>query len=265
MNSEELEKLPYSRRLAQMGRQKVSRSDHNKRLNDIQNIIKKTPTKRTLLQTPSKSSLKEPLLQTPSRSSLKEPLLQTPSRSSIKEPLLQTPDFKTLSKKPPGPPGPYSSPKTPKQQPPPFKKRITTVHTPPVWQRDYRNEDRDIFQAEENDQSTKISLTTSHKSSSHKSSLSVTITNPNQSFNLNVLHSTLGRNEENEPGDPKDEAERPQSPDMFSDPQDRDEVTGEEPFEEITEATKEDQILVGNESGDPKENRSLPNDESKKV
>ena len=163
MNSEELEKLPYSRRLAQMGRQKVSRSDHNKRLNDIQNIIKKTPTKRTLLQTPSKSSLKEPLLQTPSRSSLKEPLLQTPSRSSIKEPLLQTPDFKTLSKKPPGPPGPYSSPKTPKQQPPPFKKRITTVHTPPVWQRDYRNEDRDIFQAEENDQSTKISLTTSHK------------------------------------------------------------------------------------------------------
>ena len=80
-----------------------------------------------------------------------------------------------------------------------------------------------------------------------------------------MLHSTLGRNEENEPGDPKDEAERPQSPDMFSDPQDRDEVTGEEPFEEITEATKEDPILVGNESGDPKENRSLPNDESKKV
>ena len=143
MSSEEFKNLPYALRLAKMGRQKVSRGEHNKRTEEIKTLINKTPKKTPLLQTPPSLS--------------KKPLLPTPSGSSSKKAPLQTPSC--------------SSPKTPKQQPL-FKKRITTVHThpPPVWKRDYRHEDpiNNFVRPEEDKENfTRISINSSHKSSSH--------------------------------------------------------------------------------------------------
>ena len=266
---EEKSKILPSRALmlAQMGKKKESRDDHDQRINLVHSLVKKTPTPRKTPKiervTPQSTPVNTPRKPPPG------PPVHTPqSQRAPPGPPIGTPPS---HQPPPGPPvsTPPSVQAPPKKVTPP-RKRIRTTYTPMDWTRDYRHEVlQDLVGARgdqenenngvkdvsngvknvSNDSKTHISVT-SLQGSEKKSELSVTVTNKDScSYTLNVLHSTLGeRNvemvtqthqERPETGDPSEEATWPQSPQLFSELdnqiQSPNEVMHGSPWNDITE------------------------------
>ena len=233
MEKKDLKKLPSrALMLAQMGRQKVSKEDHKQRKDVIQSLVKKSTT-------PRKAKIERVSTQ------LINPVNTPPSKNA-----------------------------PPKKHTPPAK-RIKTSHTPMSWSQDYRQtvledlggvpEDQDGVKEMNvnNENSTKISVT-SYQGSDKNSEISVTVTNQDNSYSLNLLHSTLmGQsnmmtNEDRpETGGPSKEVTRSHSPDLFSDPDDQLNGPGDvtPPQDDITEDL--DTVVMANNI--PEEPRETEN------